>query len=223
MEYTRARPAPFHLRLVRRHAAQKRSSSRLPRLKSQTRTLPYRNDIPKRCSVTSHQEMLIYFANLPISRLHARPAQLYRGGSRHFDIIFFHNFSMSRRFTIGRERSCDVPVADDSVSRVHAEIWLNEDGSLMLADRGSSNGTILIRARQASPLTQAIVVAADEVRLGNVTLSVADLISAVESRNPGALAPPAARPAPVPKGSVLIRCECGAVKTYGEVCPACHQ
>jgi apolipoprotein N-acyltransferase len=51
-----------------------------------------------------------------------------------------------RTFTIGRDKSCDVPIADDSVSRVHAEVWLGSDGALMLADRGSSNGTSLIRS-----------------------------------------------------------------------------
>ena len=73
---------------------------------------------------------------------------------------------MSRRFTIGRERNCDVPIADDSVSRVHAEIWLNEDGALMMADRGSSNGTVLIRAGQPLPLTNQVVMAADQVQFG---------------------------------------------------------
>jgi predicted component of type VI protein secretion system len=145
---------------------------------------------------------------------------------------------MSRRFTIGRERNCDVPVADESVSRVHAEIWLNEDGSLMLADRGSSNGTVLIRAGQTFPLTNAVVMAADQVRLGNVTLPVAELIGAVESRNPGALTPQTMRPGPPPlpqyaappsapppprAGGALIRCECGAIKTYGQICPGCHR
>lgn len=143
---------------------------------------------------------------------------------------------MSRRFTIGRERSCDVAVADDSVSRVHAEIWLNEDGSLMLADRGSSNGTILIRAGQPFPLTNAVVMPADQVRMGSVTLSIAELIGAVESRNPGALTSPTGRPGfapppPVPyappppprAGSALVRCECGAVKTYGQICPGCQR
>jgi predicted component of type VI protein secretion system len=150
---------------------------------------------------------------------------------------------MSRRFTIGRERSCDVAIADDSVSRVHAEIWLNDDGSLMVADRGSSNGTILIRSGQVlSKLTtasNAIVMPADQVRFGNVTLSVADLIAAVESRHAGALTPASARrgPPPLPPppphlsrpaappraGAALIRCECGAIKTFGQTCPGCHQ
>lgn len=134
-----------------------------------------------------------------------------------------------------------MPVADESVSRVHAEIWLNEDGSLMLADRGSSNGTTLIRAGQAFPLTNAVVMAADQVRFGNATLLVAELISAVESRNPGALTPMTARqaslpplpppppqfsapppPAPPRAGGMLVRCYCGAVKTYGQPCPNGH-
>lgn len=132
-----------------------------------------------------------------------------------------------------------MPVADESVSRVHAEIWLNEDGSLMLADRGSSNGTILIRGGQAFPLTNAIVMASDQIRMGSVTLPVAELIGAVEARNPGALTPLTARPGPPPlpqyaappplppppvqPGSMMIRCHCGAVKTYGQICPNCHQ
>jgi len=49
-----------------------------------------------------------------------------------------------RKFTIGRDKGCDVLIGDESVSRVHAEIWL-EGGTVMIADRGSSNGTSLVR------------------------------------------------------------------------------
>jgi len=133
---------------------------------------------------------------------------------------------MSRRFTIGRERSCDVPIADDSVSRVHAEIWLGDDGALMMADRGSSNGTVLLRHGQELPLTDGVVMAADQVRFGSVTLTVADLIGAIESRAPGALTRNAPSPPPLPPpraGGALLRCECGAIKKYGQVCPGCHK
>jgi len=140
---------------------------------------------------------------------------------------------MSRRFTIGRERSCDVAIADESVSRVHAEIWLGEDGAVMLADRGSSNGTVLLRGGQSFPISQEVVMPADQVRFGSATLSVADVIGAIEARHPGALTPPAAGatppplppnlPPPRPAGGALIRCECGAVKKVGQICPGCHQ
>jgi hypothetical protein len=94
---------------------------------------------------------------------------------------------MPRRFTIGRDRASDIAIADDSVSRLHAEIWLEDDGTLMLADHGSSNGTELIRAGEASTLSKATVAPGDHVRFGAVTLAVKDLIDAIELKHPGAL------------------------------------
>ena len=102
-------------------------------------------------------------------------------------------------FTIGREINCDVPIADDSVSRVHAEIWLSPDGALMLADRGSSNGTELIRAGEASPLSKTAVLPGDQVRFGGVTLTVKDLIDAIQAKSPGALTGPRVAEATPPK------------------------
>jgi hypothetical protein len=144
---------------------------------------------------------------------------------------------MIRRFTIGRDRTSDIPVADDSVSRTHAEIWLDPDGALILADRGSSNGTEVIRNGQASPLTHGVVLPTDEVHFGAATFAVKDLIDAIELKHPGALtrAPEPAKsaaPPPLPGGAQsppraaagpLVRCECGASKTLGQTCPACHR
>jgi predicted component of type VI protein secretion system len=113
---------------------------------------------------------------------------------------------MPHRFTIGRDRSSDIAIADDSVSRTHAEIWLEDDGTLMLADHGSSNGTELIRAGETSALSKAAVLPGDQVRFGGVTLTVKDLIDAIETKSPGALtgsgsgsgsrSPQEAKPAP---------------------------
>ncbi len=111
---------------------------------------------------------------------------------------------MSRRFTIGRERSCDVPIADESVSRVHAEIWLTPDGALMMTDRGSSNGTTLERAGQSYVLKDLVVLPTDDIRFGGVTLPVAELVIAIEIKNPGALTPVGGtvrRPTPISLGS----------------------
>lgn len=119
---------------------------------------------------------------------------------------------MSRRFTIGRDRQCDVPVADESVSRLHAEIWLTEDGALMIADHQSSNGTKLIRNGERSALLESVVLPDDRVRFGVVIIGVDELVAAVETMNPGALTPvPAAR----------IRCGCGVLKSPSEVCVGC--
>jgi hypothetical protein len=46
------------------------------------------------------------------------------------------------RFTIGREPACDLTLEDLTVSRWHASL-LHSDGSWLLADLGSTNGTRL--------------------------------------------------------------------------------
>jgi len=139
-----------------------------------------------------------------------------------------------RKFTIGRDKGCDVLIGDESVSRVHAEIWL-EGGTVMIADRGSSNGTSLVRAGGSSPLNFGSVDRTDRVRFGSVTLGVQELIEAIEIKNPGVFRP-AAGPPPLPPplppppppplaraGPALVRCECGAIKTPGETCPGCRR
>jgi FHA domain/Domain of unknown function (DUF1707) len=45
-----------------------------------------------------------------------------------------------RRLVLGRSRRCDVVLHDDTVSRVHAELWRGEDG-WYVRDLRSSNGT----------------------------------------------------------------------------------
>jgi signal transduction histidine kinase len=44
---------------------------------------------------------------------------------------------------LGRDPACDVPVNDRRVSRQHARIEPEEDGSFLLVDNGSSNGTLV--------------------------------------------------------------------------------
>lgn len=36
-------------------------------------------------------------------------------------------------------------------------MWLSEDGALMVADRGSSNGTMVVRSGQAFPISQEVM------------------------------------------------------------------
>ncbi len=120
---------------------------------------------------------------------------------------------MPRRFTIGRDRQCDVPVADESVSRRHAEIWLAGDGALMMADLQSSNGTKLIRNGKSSILNQSVVLAEDRVRLGVVTIGVGELVERIETIHPQALTRSAK--------ALRIRCVCGVLKSPGEACLGC--
>lgn len=54
--------------------------------------------------------------------------------------------------TIGRSRSCDLRVREDSVSRLHAVLYWRS-GELVIEDMGSSNGTWVNRERVEAPHT----------------------------------------------------------------------
>jgi hypothetical protein len=70
------------------------------------------------------------------------------------------------RVTIGRLPECELVLADPNVSRRHAEI-LRSDGSWVLHDLGSTNGTRVnqMRVQGTRPLTNG-----DEISLGATTL-----------------------------------------------------
>ncbi len=134
--------------------------------------------------------------------------------------------SFIRKFTIGRDRLCDVPIADESVSRMHAELLIAGDGSLLISDCRSRNGTALIRDTNVRPVFQEYVYASDEVQFGEVILTVQDLIETVAMKYPGVIDyrtlaaqpnPPAALPAR------LIRCVCGATRIAARACSECGQ
>jgi len=133
-----------------------------------------------------------------------------------------------RRFTIGRDKSCDIPVADDSVSRLHAQLSLLDRGMLFLTDCNSSNGTFLMRQGRLQKVRQEFVRPEDEVRFGDAMFSVEDLLAVVrqkhaiprsEEMSHTAGEAPAADPPP--RGARLVRCDCGSVKVKGERCRMC--
>ena len=58
----------------------------------------------------------------------------------------FRHEASGRQFRIGRGRECELrPVeqGDTSISRVHAQIEIKEDGSMIVRDAGSRNGTLV--------------------------------------------------------------------------------
>lgn len=72
------------------------------------------------------------------------------------------------RLTVGRSRSCDVRLREDSVSRLHAVLyWRGPE--LVVEDTGSSNGTYVNRERVAAPRTLA---AGDILTLGTLRIAV---------------------------------------------------
>jgi pSer/pThr/pTyr-binding forkhead associated (FHA) protein len=68
---------------------------------------------------------------------------------------------------IGRSSSCQLVLADDTVSRRHAELRI-EDGRWLLRDLGSSNGTWV----NGRPVVEAEVRAGDTVHLGGCQITL---------------------------------------------------
>ena len=68
-----------------------------------------------------------------------------------------------------------LPSTDMSVSKTHAQVTLAPDGALVLTDRGSTNGSVLVRQGLAKPLTAGrpvTLLEGDEVRLGDRVVRV---------------------------------------------------
>lgn len=133
------------------------------------------------------------------------------------------------KFTVGRDKGCDIAIAHDSVSRLHAEIIV-KDGRVFLTDCRSSNGTFLLRGGKAQTIRQEFVTPEDQVQFGSVVLRVRDILDTLLQKHPElrSAAKPPGGPKVEPKswteparGKTLVRCACGTVKVKGEQCPLC--
>lgn len=133
-----------------------------------------------------------------------------------------------RKYTIGRSPTCDIVLADQSVSRVHAELAFLADGKLLVTDCRSTQGTVLLRLGGAAiPVRQELVSPLDKLRFGSVTMPVNELLQAIHLKHPPAIdgGHDRQRAAPVgpmpPEGAGLVRCACGAVKVKSKLCEVC--
>ena len=124
----------------------------------------------------------------------------------------------SKTFIIGRDRGADIPIADSSVSRRHAQVEFLAGGELFVTDCQLGNGTFILRSGQAVRISQETVSSGDQVRFGDVVMAVSDL--ADMARRVGGV-PPSPQPGqhaasvPLAKSEKLVRCICGAVIIAG--------
>ena len=133
-----------------------------------------------------------------------------------------------RKYSIGRAPTCDIVLADESVSRVHAELVFLADGKLLITDCRSTQGTVLIRLGGAQiSVRQELVSPLDTLRFGTITMPVKELLRALHLKHPPVVgagqghqkaSPVAAMP---PEGAGLVRCQCGAVKVNNKRCEVC--
>ena len=68
-------------------------------------------------------------------------------------------------FRVGREASCELPVASKDISRVHACIEQHGDNGLQVTDLGSTNGSFVNRTR-LTPHTSAVIKDGDILHFG---------------------------------------------------------
>ena len=76
------------------------------------------------------------------------------------------DYTFTKPFRCGRDKSCEVRLVDTAVSRFHAEIWFS-DGEWRILDQQSANGTYVDRKRvERAPISaQAKVELGEDVRV----------------------------------------------------------
>ena len=87
------------------------------------------------------------------------------------------NFEISRKkFFIGRNPKCDIPVNDDEVSRKHARVEVSNEG-IVIHDLGSTNGTLINGMKVKKHLLQD----GDRVQIGSFTILKFNYLDALEN------------------------------------------
>jgi sigma-B regulation protein RsbU (phosphoserine phosphatase) len=75
-----------------------------------------------------------------------------------------------RPLVIGRAETCDIVLRQDAeVSREHAQIWVDDDGFVYVADRNSKNGT---RVDEGEPFRNAARTVRRTIRIGEHELEI---------------------------------------------------
>ena len=75
-------------------------------------------------------------------------------------------YTLSDQSTIGRASTCTVPIDDSLASRVHASITRDHDGTYVLRDLSSRNGTLLNGRRATSD----VIRFGDRIQIGSTLL-----------------------------------------------------
>ena len=110
----------------------------------------------------------------------ARPATRWRATADTGETVLVRGLTLLGRGPQPREGESvadlvALPSTDMSVSKTHAQLQLSDDGSLVVMDRGSTNGSVLIRQgvpRHLSPGRPVTLLDGDVLRLGDRVLEI---------------------------------------------------
>jgi len=81
-----------------------------------------------------------------------------------------------KTYTVGRSPNCDYVLEEPTVSRIHAELVVTDDGQFHLTDRVSSGGTYVHGPDGWEAIRQAFVREDDTVRLAEAELRISDIL-----------------------------------------------
>src|SRR5262249_21635183 len=103
-----------------------------------------------------------------------------------------------RVYRVGRDQTNDIVIEHGSVSRHHCELRLHDDGTVLIVDLNSMNGTAVRQNSGWEQIDKATVERDERVLLGEIVTTVAALLMRAPktSERPAASA---SEPAPVPR------------------------
>lgn len=129
-----------------------------------------------------------------------------------------------KSYKIGKSRSCDIVLADDTVSSRHAEIVIHPGGKIFLTDMGSRNGSYILKGHDFKKIRQTYITPTDIVKFGLCEIAVKDLLEFLHLRTiPLDHESPKKEKQKV-EGKQIVRCiYCGSPKKAGESCKVCDQ
>jgi len=104
--------------------------------------------------------------------------------------------------TCGRDKSCDLVLEDETLSRFHARIERTDDRLVSIIDTGSSNGTFINRNDHWIRVRRVTLCIADRIRFGDVEVPLERLTALFGKRASIRLE---ARRFPVRKGTSSAR------------------
>jgi pSer/pThr/pTyr-binding forkhead associated (FHA) protein len=81
--------------------------------------------------------------------------------------------------TLGRDAECNIVLDHESVSRMHAQIRITDEGYLAIQDVNSGNGTFLNRNNRWIRVKKAILGTEDRIRFGEQELPLEKLVEAL--------------------------------------------
>lgn len=131
---------------------------------------------------------------------------------------------MSKRFSLGREdaRKADVLLTGSTISAMHAELHIDQNGRLSVCDLGSSNGTSILRKGSTINVSSQLVplASSDILSLGGKSFSMEKVL--MKFPRDGNISNRSVSIPQVESGVKMMRClVCGSVTPVGSACVEC--